>query len=177
MKKCNKCSTEYESSPLFFKRDRTKKDGLNTICKVCAKENNKRHYCANKKRYLEWSNSWSKNNRVAKLNIQKKWNSKNIDRHWAIVKCDSASKKSKNIGCIDTLTINQLLDKYSRNNGYCEYCSRIVYPKTKLSVDHVIPFNRGGVNTIENVALCCRSCNSKKRDNSLEQFKAYMGFP
>lgn len=45
----------------------------------------------------------------------------------------------------------------------CEYCR---YPEaassTPLEVDHIIPEARGGATLLENLALCCRSCNLHK---------------
>jgi hypothetical protein len=45
----------------------------------------------------------------------------------------------------------------------CEYCG---YPEaassTPLEIDHITPEARGGRTTIENLALCCRSCNLHK---------------
>lgn len=48
--------------------------------------------------------------------------------------------------------------------GYCcEYCG---YPEaassTPLEVDHIRPEAKGGATTLENLALCCRSCNVHK---------------
>ena len=45
----------------------------------------------------------------------------------------------------------------------CEYCH---YPEaassTPLEVDHIIPEAKGGVTALDNLALCCRSCNLHK---------------
>jgi HNH endonuclease len=45
----------------------------------------------------------------------------------------------------------------------CEYCG---YPEaassTPLEIDHIIPEARGGRTTMDNLALCCRSCNLYK---------------
>ena len=45
----------------------------------------------------------------------------------------------------------------------CEYCG---YPEaassTPLEIDHITPEARGGRTTIDNLALCCRSCNLHK---------------
>jgi HNH endonuclease len=45
----------------------------------------------------------------------------------------------------------------------CEYCS---YPEaansTLLEIDHIVPEARGGPTTLDNLALCCRSCNLHK---------------
>ena len=48
--------------------------------------------------------------------------------------------------------------------GYrCEYCG---YPEaassTPLEVDHIIPEARGGLSTLDNLALCCRACHLYK---------------
>ena len=45
----------------------------------------------------------------------------------------------------------------------CEYC---LYPEaassTPLEVDHIIPEAKDGSTTLDNLALCCRSCNLHK---------------
>lgn len=45
----------------------------------------------------------------------------------------------------------------------CVYCGEI----TKLSIDHLIPRNRGGLDKGENLVLACRKCNSSKGDTDL----------
>jgi hypothetical protein len=52
----------------------------------------------------------------------------------------------------------------ARRGGYrCEYCG---YPEaassTPLEVDHIVPEAKGGSTTLDNLALCCRSCNLNK---------------
>lgn len=44
----------------------------------------------------------------------------------------------------------------------CSYCS-----KPGGTVDHVVALNDGGSNAESNVAGCCQSCNSSKRDRRL----------
>ncbi|MFP3904888.1 MAG: HNH endonuclease [Armatimonadota bacterium] len=47
----------------------------------------------------------------------------------------------------------------ARDNNRCQYCGR----KTgNLTIDHVIPRERGGSDTWENLAACCRACNARK---------------
>jgi len=43
---------------------------------------------------------------------------------------------------------------------HCAYCLK---PSKRLTVDHVIPLERGGSNFIENILPACFSCNSNKR--------------
>jgi 5-methylcytosine-specific restriction endonuclease McrA len=50
---------------------------------------------------------------------------------------------------------------YRRDRNTCQYCGR--RPGTsELSIDHVVPYSRGGRNTWENCVLACMKCNRKK---------------
>jgi len=56
---------------------------------------------------------------------------------------------------------------YARDNHQCVYCGS----KKSLTIDHVIPRSKGGLNTWINMVTSCFSCNVKKGDKSLEQSK------
>jgi 5-methylcytosine-specific restriction endonuclease McrA len=52
----------------------------------------------------------------------------------------------------------------------CIYCLLpIVFGKDTL--EHKHPLSRGGTNEYSNLAIACRSCNSSKRDKTIEEFK------
>ncbi len=46
-----------------------------------------------------------------------------------------------------------------RDGNCCQYCG---YKGDKLSIDHVIPRSRGGLNTWENITTACLPCNLMK---------------
>jgi 5-methylcytosine-specific restriction endonuclease McrA len=50
---------------------------------------------------------------------------------------------------------------FLRDNYICQYCGLEV-PKSKATVDHVIPTSRGGKNTFANTVCSCYSCNNTK---------------
>jgi 5-methylcytosine-specific restriction endonuclease McrA len=52
----------------------------------------------------------------------------------------------------------------------CAYCRQAFNKRTLMSVDHLIPIIEGGRNTPENIVMCCRSCNSRKRSMPLHAF-------
>lgn len=54
----------------------------------------------------------------------------------------------------------------------CWYCG-IDNPST---VDHVIATNKGGDDSLDNLVLACRSCNSAKRDLSVKEFRFVMSW-
>ena len=62
-----------------------------------------------------------------------------------------------------TLTRQNL---YRRDEYSCVYCGS----KEDLTIDHVIPKSKGGLNTWENMVTCCSSCNTRKDDKPLDVF-------
>ena len=50
-----------------------------------------------------------------------------------------------------------------RGQGLCEYChSCMDYTGHAFTVDHILPFSRGGTNDFNNLCLCCFWCNNYK---------------
>jgi 5-methylcytosine-specific restriction endonuclease McrA len=54
----------------------------------------------------------------------------------------------------------------ARDNHTCQYCGQT---SKELTVDHIIPKRLGGPTSWENLVCCCRKCNSKKGDKTLQQ--------
>ncbi len=52
---------------------------------------------------------------------------------------------------------------WNKTGGNCWYCKKPTTPYDDFQVDHVIPVSKGGVNRIDNLVPCCKSCNSTKR--------------
>lgn len=54
-----------------------------------------------------------------------------------------------------------------RDGNHCRYCTRYVSWADRKSpsgatYDHVIPIHAGGTEDVENIVVCCRTCNLKK---------------
>ena len=50
-----------------------------------------------------------------------------------------------------------------RANGCCEYClSQSRFSPDTFSIDHIVPRAAGGKTSLDNLALSCQRCNSKK---------------
>ena len=67
-------------------------------------------------------------------------------------------------GSISPSAIAQLLNAAKR----CPDCKCILTSDNR-SVDHIYPLSRGGLHTLFNVRIVCRSCNSRKHTNIPEQ--------
>lgn len=55
----------------------------------------------------------------------------------------------------------------ARHDGRCAYCSK----RAPLTKDHVVPISRGGRHTIGNLLPACRSCNSRKHNRTLTEWR------
>jgi hypothetical protein len=69
------------------------------------------------------------------------------------------------------LPVNRYISEATQNQVrqrakyLCEYChASEKWQYVTFTVDHVIPLNKGGVNSIENFALACFHCNRQKSD-------------
>jgi 5-methylcytosine-specific restriction endonuclease McrA len=50
---------------------------------------------------------------------------------------------------------------FERDKNTCQYCARVL-PREQLNLDHVIPRDRGGKTTWENIVCSCIKCNTRK---------------
>lgn len=48
-----------------------------------------------------------------------------------------------------------------RDGNVCQYCCRLI-ERERITVDHVIPFSRGGKTVLENLVVACKRCNQRK---------------
>ena len=61
---------------------------------------------------------------------------------------------------------------YAKTNGKCAYCG-VELKENEISIDHIQPKSKGGTNTEDNLFLCCKSCNSRKKNRTLKEFRFY----
>ncbi len=50
---------------------------------------------------------------------------------------------------------------FERDKNTCQYCGRRM-PKSEVTVDHVVPRSRGGIDSWDNLVLACVDCNVRK---------------
>lgn len=63
---------------------------------------------------------------------------------------------------------------WEKTGGRCWYCGKACNPFIEFSIDHLKPRVTGGNLSFENLVPCCRKCNSRKRDASLEDLRAIL---
>lgn len=58
-----------------------------------------------------------------------------------------------------------------RDDYTCQYCSK---KSNNMTIDHVIPKNRGGTDTWENLVAACGKCNTKKGNHLLDKIEMHL---
>ena len=77
------------------------------------------------------------------------------------------ARKKKADGKITAGEWKSLKERYNYN---CLCCGRSE-PEIILSLDHVIPLSKGGINTVDNAQPLCISCNSSKGNKTIDYRK------
>ena len=75
MKICSRCKIEKSVSE--FHKDKSKKDGLNNICKMCASEQDKKYRQANLEKKRELTKKWKEANLEKVREHQKRYRENN----------------------------------------------------------------------------------------------------
>lgn len=57
---------------------------------------------------------------------------------------------------------------YERDDGKCCYCGTEI-KLSEMTVEHVYPESKGGLNTWDNLRACCHDCNHEKGDKMLSE--------
>ena len=59
---------------------------------------------------------------------------------------------------------------FKRDEFKCLYCGS----EKNLTIDHIMPSSRGGSNSWENLATCCKGCNNKKDNKTPEEANMHL---
>ncbi|MCP4639984.1 MAG: HNH endonuclease [bacterium] len=57
---------------------------------------------------------------------------------------------------------------FERDSFTCQYCGE-PFPRSQLTIDHVVPQSRGGQDCWENLVLACGTCNVAKGDRTPDE--------
>lgn len=94
MKKCTKCGIEKQTTE--FHKDKIKKDGLRSYCKICASETAKKYREANPEKSREHTRKWQKANPEKHRKRERKWRESNPKKFRAITKKTREKYPEKN---------------------------------------------------------------------------------
>lgn len=83
------------------------------------------------------------------------------------------SRKVKDQG-MNWIRQEKRLAIYLRDGLACAYCGTHVEGGARLTLDHVVPYCKGGSNQAGNLVTACLSCNSSRGDRPVRKFAAHV---
>lgn len=90
---------------------------------------------------------------LALINKQENLRRRQLDNAHALQAMTEARPQSR-----QPLTKDVKLAVWQRDGGRCVACGK----NENLEFDHLIPFSKGGANTVRNIQLLCETCNRSK---------------
>ena len=166
MKICSRCKQKRQANSFYRQQSWCK-----FCCSVYYKEHRKKHprlwakwrkrcrarhgdamraavrswYALNKERQKQHTYAWKKRHPIRWKRMQQK---------------RLRLRRARLRGLTEHFTQQQWLALKKNFNYRCAHCRR----RTKLTVDHIIPLSKNGVDTIDNIQPLCKSCNTRKLD-------------
>lgn len=136
-----------------YTKDKTRRDGYKELCKACRTIKQKEWALKNP----NFAKSWFRKN----PNYLTQWR---IENFWYSV--DQASRhRARKYGCKEfVITKKNYRHLFSQR---CVICGLDENP----TIDHIIPLSRGGQHSIGNLQLLCMSCNSRKHNKTMTEWK------
>lgn len=64
---------------------------------------------------------------------------------------------------------------WNASNQTCAYCGVLIKDHKSMHVDHFIPLNNGGQDSIDNYVCSCATCNTSKCARSIEELRLAIG--
>lgn len=175
MKMCTRCNQEKEYSD--FSKDKSRSDGYSYVCKECRKEISisrkqstqaymKEYYIRNKTKRSEYYENTKEYIKEYKKSY------KATDKGKIAKRRDNAKRRRSKVNTPKQLllTVNQwnfVLDLFS---SCCACCGK----SENITIDHIIPLSKGGLDTVFNVQPLCVNCNSSKSAKYIDYRSEYM---
>lgn len=129
------------------------------------------YVAANREKHLTRRRAYNHAHRVERVAKQTAWQRANPDKRGAIV----ARRRARKLGAAGSFTADEWNILGWSVGWHCMYCDLRLTPRTAIR-EHKIPLFRGGSNHIENIAVACVACNSRKGTRTdtefLEQVRA-----
>lgn len=199
LKRCWKCHNSYPATREFFYAHSGRKDGLQSICKGCAKEQarqyhieypdktkeqHRRSYTAHRdevnthRREVYTKNTAkesARNHRYYRAHCEeaKKRKRQYHHAHPEIAKVSRHKRHARRLALPSTFTNSDWEFALTYFHGVCAYCGSgpgLFDRNWALHQDHFIPLSRGGGYSVDNILPACQECNLLKHNQEPEKW-------
>lgn len=180
-KTCTRCQVS-KSLDEFGKANKTPsgEQKYHSRCKVCNTELQREARTQEPDRFREASNKCHASHREERLAKQRNWRRSNLDRERARVqqwmkdnpelyRAYQHAYRARRYAAIDGSVTTEFIQALYRQEQCC-YCNKEI-PREDRTIDHIVPISRGGKHSTNNLAMCCGSCNSSKRNRLLSEWR------
>lgn len=104
---------------------------------------------------------------AARYKKQCEWRAANPERVRELVRRNGQRRRARLLdSCSPGVTSAQWRSICEAHGFCCAYCGA----EDKLTIDHVVPISRGGLDAPDNVVPACKSCNSSKGAKTLDEW-------
>jgi 5-methylcytosine-specific restriction endonuclease McrA len=122
------------------------------------------YYQAHQEERKAYKRAWSAANRAKETAWHAAYAAKNRARMCEIEGRRRVRKEGNGVLKVSARDWRRMLIRY-RNR--CAYCGEV----RKLVMEHIVPIARGGRHSIGNLLPACRSCNARKHDSLLVEWR------
>lgn len=153
----------------YRERNREKERERSKQYRLKNPEKTKEYYIKNRDRILKYNHEYTQSDhgkRVIKAR-------RKTDKYKGLKTYSRMKRRNKYLSGDKTITLEKL---YERDNGVCKICGglcdyndyeiindTIIAGNNYPSIDHIVPINKGGSHTWDNVQLSHRLCNCRKK--------------
>lgn len=145
-----------------FNKSKSSKDGLQGMCRECAKAYQLEYYEKNKDKRQKYHKT--KRRQKRRSQVMKQWHELNPEAN----RTYRARQRAAEAGVVgDNYTAIEWRELQEYYEFHCLSCLK-QEPEIKLHADHVIPLDRGGSNAITNIQPLCEICNKRKGTKTID---------
>lgn len=182
LKRCGKCEDVKQLGE--FHKDKTKLDGLQSCCRICASDKNAAYREANLDKERERHLGYREANREQINERQREYQEANreqvrerartyahtrraADPLWGRIQVGAT--RARKLGCeVITFNSEQLLAYWESTGIAIDQC---IYCGGEFEhLDHKIPLGKGGPHSVDNLVPACAFCNISKHNKDHSEF-------
>jgi 5-methylcytosine-specific restriction endonuclease McrA len=128
------------------------------------REKQNQYRIANHEKIIEAKRNYSISNSKQIVQRVREWRAKNPDKRREHTRSRSALERASRQRSMNPLTLESKTIRFALWRNRCAYCGAV----GKMTVDHVLPLFRGGLDDPANAVPACGRCNSSKSDAPIE---------